>query len=479
MATDDPSPRYQAYTLANLTSMPYLDSLSDQQIRDIRVVGRVLPFKTDSYVVTELIDWEAVPDDPIFVLNFPQASMLSSEHYTQMAVAVDDGDPGTIHQVADAIRLELNPHPAGQRRFNRPVLDGQHLPGIQHKYRETVLFFPGQGQTCHAYCTFCFRWPQFTGLKDLRFASREVDQLIGYLRKHPEVTDVLITGGDPLIMRTRALRSYLEPLVEAGLPNLRSIRLGSKALGYWPYRFTDDADSSDLLDLFSMIVERGFHFSLMAHFNHHRELATQAVQDAVTAIRATGAQIRTQSPIMAQINDDPEVWARMWQQQVTMGMIPYYMFIARDTGAQRFFQVPLVRAWEVFQEAYQRVSGLARTVRGPSMSALPGKVQILGVTEHQGERLFVLRFLQGRDPDWVQRPFFARFDPEATWLDDLMPPLGETGFFFTERLEEILTGVDKSNLDPEPTSCEDEEQPVTAAVSQEISEEPTKDPLSR
>ncbi|NIV35789.1 MAG: lysine 2,3-aminomutase, partial [Anaerolineae bacterium] len=80
----------------------------------------------------------------------------------------------------------------------------------------------------------------------------------------------------------------------------------------------------------------------------------------------------------------------------------------------------------------QGVSGLSRTVRGPSMSAAPGKVEIQGVTRIGTEEVFVLRFIQGRDPDWVQRPFFAQYDPEATWLNGLKPALGEERFFFED-----------------------------------------------
>ncbi|MGH7658129.1 MAG: lysine 2,3-aminomutase, partial [Gemmatimonadales bacterium] len=121
-----------------------------------------------------------------------------------------------------------------------------------------------------------------------------------------------------------------------------------------------------------------------------------------------------------------------WKEQVKLGCIPYYMFVVRDTGAQHYFGVTLERAWHLFRDAYKRVSGIARTVRGPSMSAFPGKVQVLGVSEVAGERVFVLRMLQGRDPDWVLRPFFARYDPDAIWLDELEPAFDEERFFFEE-----------------------------------------------
>jgi hypothetical protein len=108
------------------------------------------------------------------------------------------------------------------------------------------------------------------------------------------------------------------------------------------------------------------------------------------------------------------------------------MFVERDTGARRYFELPLERAWEIYQQAIQRVSGLGRTARGPSMSANPGKVELQGVAHVRGERVFVLRFIQARNPEWVQQPFFAKYDPQATWLDQLRPAFGEEKFFFEE-----------------------------------------------
>ena len=96
--------------------------------------------------------------------------------------------------------------------------------------------------------------------------------------------------------------------------------------------------------------------------------------EAVRRIRSAGGVIRTQAPLIRTINDDPAIWAAMWRAQVRLGMVPYYMFVERDTGPQDYFAVPLARAYGIFREAYRQVSGLCRTVRGPSMSATPGKV---------------------------------------------------------------------------------------------------------
>jgi KamA family protein len=430
------APRYRPYTLRNLRELPLVQRLSRQQRFAIEVVGRVLPFKTNNYVVEELIDWDSVPDDPMFILNFPQRDMLLPRHFREMAALLLRGAAaGDIDTAANRIRLELNPHPAGQIEHNVPMLGRTKLTGVQHKYRETVLFFPSNGQTCHAYCTFCFRWPQFVGTDELRFAMREIGLLVKYLRRHPEVSDVLFTGGDPMIMRASNLARYIVPLLKARVPNLKTIRIGTKSLSYWPYRFLTDEDAGEVLDLFKRITGSGLHLAIMAHFNHPRELGTDAVNEAIARIRETGAEIRTQSPLLRHINDRPEVWSEMWREQVRLGCVPYYMFVARDTGAQHYFSVPLVRAWEIFREAYSSVSGIARTVRGPSMSADPGKVEVLGVTRVGGRRAIALRMLQGRNPEWTMRPFFAEYDTQAVWLSDLRPAFGELRFFFEDELE--------------------------------------------
>jgi hypothetical protein len=138
------------------------------------------------------------------------------------------------------------------------------------------------------------------------------------------------------------------------------------------------------------------------------------------------------------VNDDADTWASLWREQVRQGLVPYYMFVARDTGAQHYFKVPLSEALAIYNGAYRRVSGLGRTARGPVMSATPGKVLVTGSGRVAGEEVFVLKFLQGRDPSWVGRPFFARFNSDAAWLDELEPAFDRAEFFFEARFREIV-----------------------------------------
>jgi KamA family protein len=418
--------RFHAYTAKHLDQLTARAGLAAADRLAVRAVGTVLPFRVNEYVVESLIDWDAAPDDPIYRLVFPQPDMLPPADVARIGGLLAAGAPETeIRAAAHAVRTRLNPHPAGQLALNIPDLGDEPLPGVQHKYPETVLIFPRQGQTCHAYCTYCFRWAQFVDEPDLKMATDDMVRIPAYLKEHPEVTGVLITGGDPMIMGSAVLRRYVEPLLDPGLAHLESIRIGTKSLGYWPQRFVTDPDADDTLRLFERVTAAGKNLALMAHFSHPRELESPLVAEAVRRISASGAVIRTQAPLIRSINDDALTWAQMWRTQVRMGMVPYYMFVERDTGPQGYFAVPLARGYQIFRDAYASVSGLCRTVRGPSMSATPGKVSIDGVVEIGGDKAFAMHMIQARNPDLVGKPFFARYDPAAIWLYDLEPAFAQ------------------------------------------------------
>lgn len=427
----DQSLTYQPLTRHNIDQLPQFQRLAADLKHQIRVISAVFPFRTNQYIVDQLIDWDQVPHDPIYQLTFPQRGMLSDEDFDRVARLIDEDVPARqLKETIRAIQMRHNPHPAGQLKYNIPQIDGVPLHGVQHKYQETALFFPSKGQTCHAYCSYCFRWPQFVGLQDMKFAAKETEGFVAYLKQHPEISDVLFTGGDPGIINTAGLRAYIEPLLAPDLDHIQSIRLGTKAVAYWPQRFVTDDDADDLLRLFEEMIARGKHVAIMGHYSHPREISTPMAQAAIRRLRAAGCEIRMQAPIIRHVNDSVEAWAGLWREGVKLGLIPYYMFISRDTGPKNYFEVPLAESHQIFRDAYSQVSGLSRTVRGPVMSSTPGKVHINGIARIQNQRVFVLSFLQGRDPNWVGRPFFAKYDPEATWLFDLEPTFGADPRFF-------------------------------------------------
>lgn len=246
-----------------------------------------------------------------------------------------------------------------------------------------------------------------------------------------------------MVMSASALRSYIGPLIAktTGPSHLDTIRIGSKSLAWWPYKYLDGSSSKEILDLFGGVVNSGRQMTFQAHFSHPREVEHSAAQEAMRLIRMTGAQIRTQAPLIRHVNDNCTTWRSMWNLQTRLGAIPYYMFVERDTGASHYFSVPLAKAFKIFSSAYSGLAGTARTVRGPSMSAAPGKASVIGDEVIAGEHVFVLKFLQARDPEWVNRIFFAKYDPNAVWLDGLRPAFGEKEFFFEEDYRNIASRV--------------------------------------
>lgn len=415
----------KVYSRERLARLASERGMPDEYLHDLRVVSSVLPFRVNQYVVDELIDWSSAPDDPIFRQTFPHRDMLPSDIYDHLSsLVLSEADPGVIRKATRDAHARLNPNPGAQLEANVPTHGGRRLHGLQHKYAETVLIFPSQGQTCHAYCGYCFRWAQFVGNPEIRQSTSEISDVVTYLGASPGVTDVLFTGGDPMIMSAAVLNRWVSPLLEPTLERIRTFRFGTKALSYWPARFTTDPDADDLLRIFERIVADGRHVAVMAHFSHPRELTTDEARRAIARIRATGAVIRAQAPLIAHVNDRAWDWATMWQRLVELGVVPYYMFVERDTGARSYFSVPLVRAWQIYTDALRSVSGLARTARGPVMSAAPGKVLVDGVVRIGGAELFSLRMLQARDVAQVGRQFFARHDPTADWFDDLRPAPG-------------------------------------------------------
>ncbi|KAK7062648.1 hypothetical protein VNI00_000136 [Paramarasmius palmivorus] len=335
--------------------------------------------RANNYVVEELIDWSRVPDDPIFKLVFPQPDMLEEAELQNMRSALQRG----------ADKLEM---------------------------RELAAQFTAVGS-------------------EQQFQSKDVTQMVDYISANRDITDILFTGGDPMVMHAHQFARYVDALLAGpGTENLATVRIGTKSLSYWPYRYLTDPDAGEMLKLFERIVKSGRHLSIMAHFSHPVELQSTAVQEAMRRIRATGANIR--------FNDQPHIWADMWRTQTRLGAIPYYMFVERDTGAKHYFEVPLARAFDIYREAISSVAGTARTVQGPSMSASPGKIQVVGITTVPGpsgpEKVFILRFLQARNPAWMKETFFAKYDEKASWLSDLKPAFGAKEFFYESEYRELV-----------------------------------------
>lgn len=334
----------------------------------VEVVER-FAFRANDYY-TSLIDWDD-PHDPIRKLVVP----------------------------CDDELVEFGSLDASNEAANTP------LPGVQHKYRDTALLLVTD--QCACFCRYCFRKRLF--LPGSRETHRDCREGMEYIASHPEITDVLLTGGDPLTLSSAYLRGTVEQIL--AIPHVRTIRIGSKTPAFNPYRVIDDPE---LAQLVRDVVARGRSFYLMVHFDHPRELTAEALA-ALAVLRAAGAMCVNQCPVTRGINDDAEVLAGLFQRCTDAGCPQYYVFQCRPTTGAAHFTVPLVRASGLVDQARELVSGLSRRARF-CLSHETGKIEIVGVDE----RHIYARYHRSKYPEHAGRFFVYRRDDEAWWVDQLV-----------------------------------------------------------
>ncbi len=347
-----------------------IPNIPPAELAQLKRVAEKYVFRANDYYLG-LIDWED-PNDPIKQLIIPRAEELN-----------DFGELDASNEEAVTV-----------------------AHGVQHKYDDTVLLLCNE--VCGAYCRYCFRKRLFMEENDE--VTNDVTAGIAYIASHPEVRNVLLTGGDPLLMSTRRLTEIVEALRD--IPHVEIIRLGSKMPAFDPWRLVNDQKLQDLLRRHSTPEKRIY---LMAHFDHPRELTEEAVTGIACFIR-NGVICVNQCPLIRGVNDEADVLAEMYSKLSYIGCPPYYLFQGRPTAGNDPYTVPIVRGWELFSEAIRRGSGLARRARF-CMSHEHGKIEIVAVDE----RHIYLRCHRTKDPALAGRFLIFKRDDEALWLDDLEP----------------------------------------------------------
>jgi KamA family protein len=324
-------------------------------------------FRANDYYLS-LIEWEN-PDDPIRKLIIPGEGELSE--YGQWDASDEDAN--------------------------------YVVPGCQHKYRTTALLIVSE--VCGAYCRYCFRKRLFRN--DVKEASSDVTAGLEYIAAHPEINNVLLTGGDSLILSTSKLRFIIESL--RAIPHVKIIRLGTKLPVFNPMRIYQDPELLELIRTHSTVEKRIY---IMAHINHPREITPEAKR-AVRALHDAGAMIVNQTPVLRGINDDPVILGELLDRLSWAGVTPYYFFINRPIAGNADFVLPLERVYQIVEAAKARTSGLGKRVR-LSMSHSSGKIEILAI--EQGKAY--LKYHQSRDQEYGK--FMILDCPEdAGWFDDL------------------------------------------------------------
>jgi lysine 2,3-aminomutase len=297
------------------------------------------------------------------------------------------------------------------REFSSPgSLDtsGEHdntvVTGLQHKYAQTGLLLVTD--RCASYCRYCFR---------KRIVGNDSDEVIpdyaevaDYIMRHPEMTNVLLSGGDPFVLSTRKLNHILDYLLP--IPHLTSFRFGTKTVAFAPKRFED----AGLLAMFRRIHEAGKTAIVVAHFDHIGEISREA-ESSIRRMRAEGVQFLNQAVLLAKVNDDPQILAATFAKCHEIGVRPYYLFQGRPVKSASHFQVPLRRGVKIVEGINQRLSGIQKTFKY-IMSHYTGKIEILGFGDD--DQLY-MRYHQNKRPEKIGKIFSRRCVDDAYWLDNL------------------------------------------------------------
>jgi lysine 2,3-aminomutase len=350
-----------------LTNITRVSELTPEEQNELAPVADRFIFRTNTYY-QELIDWDD-PDDPIRRIIIPLKGEL--ENWGQL-------------DASDEVSYTV-------------------VPGLEHKYSDTALLLAND--SCGAYCRFCFRKRLF--MEDNDEVVRDITQGVEYIRRHPEISNVLLTGGDPFIMSTERLSEMIGRLWE--VPHVSIIRIGTKMPAFNPARILHDPKLREMFEHFRH-PERKLY--VMAHFNHPRELTEPAVEGLNTLLRA-GAVIVNQTPLIAGVNDKVDTLATLFERLSYMGVPPYYVFQCRPTLGNKPYSVPIERAYDIFTQAQSRCSGLASRARFV-MSHTSGKIEIVGKSE---DRVY-MRY--HRSPNAAVKGRFMVFksNPAAYWFDD-------------------------------------------------------------
>jgi len=350
-----------------IISLEQVPQLKPEERKELKKVTRWFSFQSNDYYLS-LINWQD-PDDPIRRLIIPQIRELD--------------EWGTLD-------------PSSENLYTK-------APGLQHKYRETALLLVSD--MCGGLCRFCFRKRLF--VNDSSEVVPDVTEALRYISNHQEITNVLLTGGDPLMLETGDLEPTVRKLRE--IDHVQIIRIGSKMPAYNPYRIIDDPELLEMIRKYSTPEKRIY---IMAQFNHPRELSEPAME-AVRLLQGSGAILMNQTPMIHGINDNPEVLSMLFKKLSFMGVSPYYVFQCRPAKGNRIFSVPLEEAYAIFEKARGMCSGLAKRARFV-MSHKKGKIEVVGVDATHT----YFRYNQAAEPADLGRFVVCERNPDACWFDD-------------------------------------------------------------
>jgi L-lysine 2,3-aminomutase len=280
------------------------------------------------------------------------------------------------------------------------------------------------------------------------FIQHETKPVHEYIKRHKEITDILITGGDAGYMPFERLEEYLLPVIDdPELSHIKTIRLGTRVLTYYPEMILTK-EYEKILGLFRNLIDNGIQVVFMSHFSTPRELLNISTIAAVRRLRANGLIMKSQSPVMNHIslfkdeNGKTDVdrsaqnWIDLGHVFSMLGIGFHSMYCPRPTGEHHYFSTPLAEMNAVFQKVYRELPSISRPSRYITMTSSAGKTSLLGVTEINGEKLFVLKFNESRNMEWMDEVYLAKYDENQTVIEHL-EPYEVDQYFYEDELDDM------------------------------------------
>jgi lysine 2,3-aminomutase len=354
----------------SIRSLEQLENYEDLSSREKEQLGQVVqahPMCVSPYYMS-LINWND-PHDPIRKMALPTLEELNLEGFYDTSGEAEN----------------------------------TKMPGLQHKYAETALILATN--RCATYCRHCFR-KRLVGLPTEEIVKRFEDAA-EYIENHEEINNVLISGGDPLVLSNEVIQRFLEVLTK--IDHLSFIRFGSRTPVTLPSRLSDP----ELLALFKKYSQMDRRLYVVTQFNHPREITPQSISAVNNLIKA-GVMLSNQTVLLRGVNDDPETLATLLNRLVSIGVTPYYVFQCRPVKrVKNHFQVPICKGLKIVEKAKANCNGHSKRFKY-IMSHKTGKVEILGIMD--GEIYFKYHEAKNRENLGVM--FKRRVDEKAGWLDD-------------------------------------------------------------
>ncbi len=241
--------------------------------------------------------------------------------------------------------------------------DQSVLPRMVHRYRDRVLFFATGA--CALHCRHCMRKRFWDGPCLAAPTDSELTAAVQYLREHPEVREILISGGDPLVLDDETLRRILTAL--ATVPTIEMFRIGTRTLAALPQRFT-----TELCDI---LEHCGKTVWVASHFNHSDELSSEAA-DAVLRLLKAGVPTVNQTVLLKGINDDADTLRRLFTGLLRMRVKPYYLYHGDPVRGTTCFRTGLQAGLDILADFRSHVSGMAVPTYSFDLPEGGGKIRI-------------------------------------------------------------------------------------------------------